>query len=141
MARKYTSMRGISVDLSKIMASQEKNITVGNTKSNARGDQLGRGGRVVKSAADIARDHYNKNPPNAVTKTTIKTDDVPVANDPVIEDDWIEPVTEKEIKVEETAQAEDEWVEDTEGNFVRKSELEEASDEPISKSKTNRTRK
>ena len=139
MARKYTSMRGVSVDLSKIMASQEKNITVGNTKSNARGDQLGRGGRVVKSAADIARDHYNKNPPNAVTKTTIKTDDVPVANDPVIEDDWVEPATEKEVKVEEPIQ-EDEWVEDAEGNFVRKSELEEAKDEPVSKSKKSKSK-
>ena len=45
------------------MAQQDKNISVGNTKSNARGDQLGRGGRVVKSADEIANEHYNKNNP------------------------------------------------------------------------------
>ena len=57
------SMRGINIDLGKLMARQEKNITVGNTKSNARGDQLGKGGRIVKSADELAREHYNRNDP------------------------------------------------------------------------------
>ena len=43
------SMRGVEVDLGKLMARQEKNITVGNTRTNARGDQLGKGGRIVKA--------------------------------------------------------------------------------------------
>ena len=34
---------------------------------------LGRGGRVVKSADEIAREHYNVNNP-AVVKSTIKVD-------------------------------------------------------------------
>ena len=46
--KQYKSMRGASVDLAKLMAKAEKTISVGNTQSNARGDQLGRGGRVVK---------------------------------------------------------------------------------------------
>ena len=69
------SMRGVSVDLGKLMAQQEKNIAVGNTKSNARGDQLGRAGRVIKSADEISREHYNTNNPRAVKKTSIKIDD------------------------------------------------------------------
>ena len=48
--KNYKSMRGVSLDLAKLMAKSEKEIAVGNTATNARGDQLGRGGRVVKSA-------------------------------------------------------------------------------------------
>lgn len=117
---KHRSMRGVSIDLSSIMAGQEKNITVGNTKSNARGDQLGRGGRVVKSAAEIARDHYNQNPPQAVTKTSIKTDDKVSTKTPtpVIEDDWVEPMQDA-APTEASTEAKVEWVEDENGDFVK----------------------
>ena len=136
------SMRGISVDLGKLMAQQDKSITVGNTKSNARGDQLGRAGRVVKSADDLARDHYNVNNPNAVKKTSLKVD-TPDMNTKLqdakaaaaqapLEDDWQEPVQE-EAPIQDSVQ-EDEWVEDAEGNFVRKSELD-ATTSKKSKSK------
>jgi hypothetical protein len=98
------SMRGVSVDLGKLMAQQEKNISVGNTKSNARGDQLGRAGRVVRSADELAREHYNRNNPNAVQKTSLKVDDFDM--DKKLEearaaaasadlDDWEEPPVEE----------------------------------------------
>ncbi len=70
----HKSMRGVTVDLAKLMARQEKNITVGNTKTNARGDQLGKGGRIVKSADELAREHYNRNDPKAVIQGGIKAD-------------------------------------------------------------------
>lgn len=155
------SMRGVSVDLGKLMSQQETNIAVGNTKSNARGDKLGRGGRVVKGASEIAREHYNKNNPRAVMQTSIKVDDEEVkkqieeakANpDPVV-DDWEEPTATEAAKQEiadimEAAEAaveesvdeeDDEWVEDADGNFVKKSELE--NDEPVSTPKKSRSRK
>ena len=146
-------MRGANIDLGKLMSKQERNISVGNTKSNARGDHLGRAGRVVKSADEIARDHYNRNNPNAVARASIKLDDGPKDKKPMT-DDWEEPVNEKneqretsdkdekttqesntsvdeEKIVEEQSVEEEEWVEDENGNFVRKSEL----NEPVSKSK------
>ena len=155
------SMRGVSVDLGKLMSQQETNIAVGNTKSNARGDKLGRGGRVVKGASEIAREHYNKNNPRAVMQTSIKVDDEEVkkqieeakANpDPVV-DDWEEPTPTETAKqeiadimeaaeaaVEESVDEEEyEWVEDADGNFVKKSELE--NDEPVSTPKKSRSRK
>lgn len=151
--KNYRSNRGVPIDLGKLMSQQEKNIAIGNTKSNARGDQLGRGGRVVKGADEIAREHYNKNNPRAVKQTTIKVDDTDVKRkieeaksnpDPVI-DDWQEPVQEAPIQEEPVQEEkpvveEDEWVEDAEGNFVRKSELEEANNEPVSKSKSKRSK-
>ena len=81
--KNYKSMRGVSLDLSKLMAKAEKSISVGNTNTNARGDQLGRGGRVIKSADEIAREHYNQNNPRAVVKSSIKVDNVLDAGKPV----------------------------------------------------------
>jgi|SaaInl59LU_5_DNA_1037362.scaffolds.fasta_scaffold04012_9 hypothetical protein len=151
--KNYRSNRGVPIDLGKLMSQQEKNIAIGNTKSNARGDQLGRGGRVVKGADEIAREHYNKNNPRAVKQTTIKVDDTDIKRkieeaksnpDPII-DDWQDPVQEAPIQKEHVQEEkpvveEDEWVEDAEGNFVRKSELEEANNESVSKSKSKRSK-
>ena len=125
--KNYKSMRGANIDVAKLMLQQEKNISVGNTRSNARGDQLGRGGRVVKGADEIAREHYNKNNPRAVKQTSIKLDDADVKrqieeaknNPDPITDDWKEPELE-EVQVkeekEEKTEPKDEWVEDEDGN-------------------------
>jgi hypothetical protein len=145
------SMRGVEIDLAKLMARQEKNITIGNTKTNARGDQLGKGGRIVKSADELAREHYNRNDPKAVVQGGIKADDdtpeirqtrVEEVEKPV-EDDWQEPVSEptpeptpettKEPEPKEVKE-DDPWVEDEEGNFVRQSELnQQEQNERVSK--------
>lgn len=135
------SMRGVSVDFGKLIAQNEKNITVGNTRSNARGDQLGRAGRVVKSADQIAREHYNRNNPNAVKQASIKLDDSPkteTTQEKPIVDDWEEPVVEE--TVEETPVEEDEWVEDADGNFVKKTDIEEEQNEPVSKSRKSKSK-
>jgi hypothetical protein len=141
------SMRGVEIDLAKLMARQEKNITIGNTKTNARGDQLGKGGRIVKSADELAREHYNRNDPKAVVQGGIKADDdtpeirqtrVEEVEKPV-EDDWQEPVSEptpeptKEPEPK-AVKEDDPWVEDEEGNFVRQSELnQQEQNERVSK--------
>ena len=70
----HKSMRGVEIDIAKLISRQEKNITIGNTKTNARGDQLGKGGRIVKSADELAREHYNRNDPKAVVQGGIKAD-------------------------------------------------------------------
>ena len=141
------SMRGVEIDLAKLMARQEKNITIGNTQTNARGDQLGKGGRIVKSADELAREHYNRNDPKAVVQGGIKTDDdtpeirqtrVEEVEKPV-EDDWQEPVSEptpeptKEPEPK-AVKEDDPWVEDKDGNFVRQSELnQQEQNERVSK--------
>jgi hypothetical protein len=151
------SMRGVEIDLAKLMARSEKNITVGNTRTNARGDQLGKGGRIVKTADELAREHYNRNDPKAVVQGGIKTDDdtpeirqtrVEEVEKPV-EDDWQEPVSEptpeptKEPEPK-AVEEDDPWVEDKDGNFVRQSELnQQEQNERVSKptSKNNQSKK
>ena len=148
----HKSMRGVIVDLAKLMARQEKNITVGNTKTNARGDQLGKGGRIVKSADELAREHYNRNDPKAVIQGGIKAD----ADTPEIAKTRIEEV-EKPIETQKKTPKEtpketpkpkdkkphiqeidDPWVEDADGNFVRQSELQQEQNERVSKPTTKK---
>ena len=123
----YRSSRGTPIDLDALRMKQETSISVGNTKTNARGDYLGTGGKIEKSADDIAREHYNKNNPRAVKKTSIKVDDEkPSTKNTTVEDDLVETTadhsenSDDEIK-EETVEVDgEEWLEDDDGNFVKK---------------------
>jgi hypothetical protein len=156
----HKSMRGVPIDLAKLMARQEKNITVGNTRTNARGDQLGKGGRIVKSADELAREHYNRNDPKAVVQGGLKIDDeIPEIKvqevEKPLEDDWKEPTptptpaavpkpkpaetSPEPSKPSEPAKDDDPWVEDKDGNFVRQSELnQQEQNERVSKPTTKK---
>lgn len=56
------SMRGREVDMEKLNLRNEMTPAVGNMKVNARGDELGKGGKVVKTREEILADYYKKNP-------------------------------------------------------------------------------
>jgi hypothetical protein len=62
MGKLYTSMRGKTVDMEQLNLKHETIPAVGNMKVNARGDELGQGGKVVKTKEQILADYYNKNP-------------------------------------------------------------------------------
>jgi len=53
MAAQHRSARGIPVDMDRLRLANETSIAVGNMKVNARGDQLGPGGKIVKTRAQI----------------------------------------------------------------------------------------
>ena len=53
MAENHRTARGIPVDMDRIRLANEKTIAVGNMRVNARGDQLGAGGKVVKTRQQI----------------------------------------------------------------------------------------
>ena len=61
MARSYRTVQGKSVDIEKLRLQNELVPAVGNMRVNARGDQLGPGGKVVKSREQMLDDHYNSN--------------------------------------------------------------------------------
>jgi hypothetical protein len=44
----HYTMQGRSIDFDALRTKNEKSIAVGNTKTNARGDSLGKGGKIVK---------------------------------------------------------------------------------------------
>jgi hypothetical protein len=57
--------QGKSVDIDSIRMTNEETIAIGNMKTNARGDELGPGGQIVKTKAEVMRDYYNLNSPVA----------------------------------------------------------------------------
>lgn len=53
MATQHRSARGIPVDIDRLRLANETSIAVGNMRVNARGDQLGAGGKVIKTRAQV----------------------------------------------------------------------------------------
>jgi len=62
MGRTYTSMRGKEVDMERLSLQHETTPAVGNIKVNARGDELGEGGKIVRTREQILQDYYKNNP-------------------------------------------------------------------------------
>lgn len=62
MGKVYRSMQGKVVDMDKIMAQNELMPAIGNIRVNARGDELGRGGKIVRKREDIVKEYYENNP-------------------------------------------------------------------------------
>ena len=99
-------MQGKQVDMDLLRKRNELTPAVGNARVNARGDELGPGGKIAKKREEVLEDYYRDHP-QKVADIKVK----PPAEEP-----------KKEVKKAEepVAQKEDEWVEDADGNFVKK---------------------
>jgi hypothetical protein len=62
MSKTHTSMRGKVVDMEKLGLQNELLPAAGNAKVNARGDELGPGGKIVRTREQILQDYYKNNP-------------------------------------------------------------------------------
>lgn len=97
MKRTYTTANGRQINLDALIAQNEKSIAVGNMKVNARGDQLGPGGKIETQKEKVIADYYKLNTPTAI-------DNLPVSQQPNrkkdLVDEWVEPV-EESIETEE----------------------------------------
>lgn len=62
-ARKtYKSMQGKEVDLDKLRVKNELTLAVGNAKVNARGDEVGPGGKIIKKREDVMTQYHTSQP-------------------------------------------------------------------------------
>lgn len=52
----YRTMQGKEVDLNRLMNQNELTMAVGNVKVNARGDELGAGGKIVRKREELLRE-------------------------------------------------------------------------------------
>lgn len=59
---KYRSMQGREIDLEKLMKKNELMPAIGNMRVNARGDELGPGGKIIRKRDEIINDYYEANP-------------------------------------------------------------------------------
>jgi hypothetical protein len=58
----HTSMRGKILDMDGMRAQNDQNVAIGNARMNARGDVIGRGGKIEIRREQIIRDFYDRNP-------------------------------------------------------------------------------
>ena len=53
-------MKGEQVDIEALFRKNELAVAIGNMQTNARGDELGPGGTIVKTREQKAREYYQK---------------------------------------------------------------------------------
>ena len=105
--KQYRSMQGKTVDMDLLRQKNELTPAVGNAKVNARGDELGPGGKIIRTREQVLKDYYDSNPG--------VPDEIALSRKELAEQEN----TEADPLVVDT---EDDWVEDEEGNFVKKGE-------------------
>ena len=90
----HRSANGKIVDMDMLRQRNELTPAVGNARVNARGDQLGAGGKIVRKKEELLKDYYQSSPG--------VREEQPIA------------------KNQPTAAEAAEWEEDDAGNFVQK---------------------
>lgn len=65
MKRVYrTAVQGRDIDLDQLMSKHEKMPAVGNVRVNARGDELGPNGEIIRTREEILAEYYDASPQN-----------------------------------------------------------------------------
>ena len=126
----YKSMQGKMVDMDLLRQRNELTPAVGNARVNARGDELGPGGKIIKKREDVLGEYYRDHPqavpneipgqgvsePDAETKDAVEK--VAKETAPAVKtDEAKDEMAEIDAEADETGTA---WVEDADGNFVKK---------------------
>lgn len=122
----YRTMRGKVVDMDLLQQRNELTPAVGNARVNARGDELGPGGKIIRKKEQVLKDYYTadtrvatetveENPleAKAKSKTGVKSNTTTRAQQKVESAPSARELEELES---------DDWVEDADGNFVPKGE-------------------
>ena len=127
--KQYKTMQGKAIDMDLLRQRNELTPAVGNVRVNARGDELGPGGKIIKKREEVLRDYYEDNaPPTQFEEPTGKPAEEPVV-EPELAVEVEEPTNTKTSstktkpgKTKAESKQEDDWVEDAEGNFVKRGE-------------------
>ena len=54
----HRSMQGMDVDMEKLRNQNELALAVGNARVNARGDEIGPGGKIIRKREDVMQEYY-----------------------------------------------------------------------------------
>jgi hypothetical protein len=72
----HRSMQGKEVDMNKLIMQNEMTVAVGNAKVNARGDELGPGGKIIRKREEVLQPVGNGAlPAQSVNRNTIANED------------------------------------------------------------------
>lgn len=104
----HRSMRGKSIDMDLLRQKNELTPAVGNARVNARGDELGPGGQIVRKREQLLKEYYDESA--KMEKESFVPEPTKVVENPT-----------KKSRAEQIAE-QDEWLEDEDGNFVKRGE-------------------
>ena len=131
MTKIYRSLQGRQIDIDKLRTQNELMPAVGNMRVNARGDELGPGGKIVRTREQIMAEYYEANPnavpdpegkgvqptvSKSVPKQPTQTTSVPPTQTLKVEDTPVEEVIEEIVPPKEEVVA----VEQAEAEVVEK---------------------
>ena len=125
--KQYKTMQGKAVDMDLLRQKNELTPAVGNARVNARGDEIGPGGKIIKKREDVLKDFYDDNPmpvpDDAPVKAKEEVTEEPVTENAVVDDAPVKKTTTRKAgQTKAEAKVEDEWVEEEDGTFVKKGE-------------------
>ena len=60
--KQHVSMQGKNIDMDLLRQKNELTPAVGNVRVNARGDELGPGGKIVRKREEVMADYYRDHP-------------------------------------------------------------------------------
>lgn len=98
MGRVYKTMQGREVDMEKLMRQHELMPAVGNIRVNARGDELGPGGKIIRRKEDIINEYYEKNNTPKKSKSGIVKTKEQVQSTPTVKEPELQESKEKKTK-------------------------------------------
>ena len=119
----HRSMRGKLIDMNLLQKKNELTPAIGNARMNARGDEIGKGGKIVRKREDIVKEYYSQQDsvkdasgrPRGKTQAVTEEQKLEQAANVVVAD-----LSVAELKLFEEAAEVDDWVEDDTGNFIKK---------------------
>lgn len=94
--RLYKTANGKQIDLDMLISRNELTPAVGNARVNARGDELGPGGKIIRKREEVLDEYYKSQ--NAMREEVVVDD----------------------AKTQQAEADLSEWEEDEDGNFIRK---------------------
>jgi len=118
----YRTAQGKQIDLDLLIKKNEMTPAVGNARVNARGDELGPGGKIIRKREEVVQEYYKGAPvvnENTKRSDTVAQPEVTAEEAKIFEEFDEEPVPPKKTTTS-TSKKKDEWVEDDDGNFVKK---------------------
>jgi hypothetical protein len=126
--KQHRSMRGKQVDMDLLRKRNELTPAVGNARVNARGDELGPGGQIIKPREEIVKEHYAQ--AGSVSDSSGRTKSVNDTTKVESKKTAKQTTTKKEVVIDapltaaeqEMLDDADEWIEDSDGNFIQKGE-------------------
>jgi len=113
----YKTLQGKLIDMDLLRQKNELTPAVGNMRVNARGDELGPGGKIVRKKEDVVREYYDKAVGMPDENISASSQRPAPSTEKPIEKTIAKKTTKKKDPL---VIAEEDWVEDADGNFVPK---------------------